>query len=605
MKSFLAILVLLAASSWLSASTPVVPTTTLAQETGNNTSAANSFQSQTNGNLGATNISKVAIKSLLYPGFNGKVYAHLMPWFGGTNHMNVGYESDSATQVANQVSDMMSRGVDGAIVDWYGPNSARANGTTVLLRAEAEKRSGEFQFGVMEDVGALKACATTPGCDVTGQMISDLTYAYNTFETSSTYIRYDGRPVVFFFGVEAYSIDWTRVAASVPGKPLFIQRNSGTFRNPTYAGAFAWPSPDAANPADQGDAYLDDFYSTGLAYSADLAYGTSYKGFDDLLATWTAHRITNQDCGQTFLNNFAQIAKYHSLNKQLFAVQLATWNDYEEGTELETGIDNCVSVTASSAAAKVSWSIAGTADTVDHYTVFISTDGINLMPVANLPVNQLSYDFSGYALAAGSYTVYVKAVGAAFMRNHMSAAVALSIGNLPPIAKLAVTPTSGTTPVTVAANTSASTDPDGSITKSTIDFGDGTVVTSATASHVYSKAGTYIVTATLTDNAGATSTATATVTITAAPVVATSGVTVTSPAPNSTSGAAVKFIASAKAVNPIVAMHIYVDNISVYQINAATINTTLTLATGGHAITVQAWDSKGNVYKNSLKITVN
>lgn len=602
MKQGFALFVLLMAPLWLAASTPVVPNTTLAQETGNNTSAAASFLAQTNGNLGAGNVSKVPVKSLLYPGFSGKLYVHLMPWFGGSNHLNVGYESNNATQVAHQVTDMVSRGVDGAIVDWYGPNSARADGATKLLRAEAEKHSN-FQFAVMEDAGALKSCASTLGCDITGQMISDLTYAYKTYETSVAYMKYDGRPVVFFFGVEAYSIDWTRVTASVPGKPVFIQRNSSAFSNAAYGGAFAWVSPNKANPADMGNAYLDGFYSAGLTHSTDLAFGAGYKGFNDRLAAWTANRVMNQNCGQTFLDTFAQSAKYYSVNKQLFAIQLVTWNDYEEATELETGIDNCVSIKATSSAATVSWSITGNANTVDHYTVFLSTDGTNLMTVANVPSTQSAYNFGGYALAAGNYKVYVKAVGAPFMRNHMSPAVALSIGNQPPSAKLSVTPSSGTAPATVTANASASNDPDGYIAKTTIDFGDGTVVTGATASHLYSKPGTYVVTSSVTDNDGATSKATATVSIVAPPTTA-SGVTVSSPAPNSTITGAVKFGASAKAVNPITAMRIYVDNTSQYLTSGASINTTLTLAKGVRAITVQAWDSKGNVYKSSLNITV-
>jgi hypothetical protein len=602
MKQGFALIVLLMAPLWLAASTPVVPNTTLAQETGNNTSASASFLAQANGNLGAGNVSKAPVKSLLYPGFSGKLYVHLMPWFGGSNHMNVGYESNNATQVANQVTDMISRGVDGAIVDWYGPKSARADGTTKLLRAEAEKRSN-FQFAVMEDVGALKSCASTLGCDITGQMINDLTYAYNTYETSAAYIKYGGRPVVFFFGVEAYSIDWTRVTASVPGKPVFIQRNSSAFSNAAFGGAFAWVSPNTANPADLGDAYLDGFYSAGLKHSTDLAFGAGYKGFNDRLAAWTANRVMNQNCGQTFLDTFAQSAKYYSVNKQLFAVQLVTWNDYEEATELETGIDNCVSVKAASSAATVSWSITGNANTVDHYTVFLSTDGTNLMTVADVPATQSSFNFGGYALAPGNYTVYVKAVGAPFMRNQMSSSVALSIANRPPSAKLSVTPSSGTTPATVTANASASSDPDGYIANTTIDFGDGTVVTGATATHIYGKPGTYVVTSSVTDNDGATSKATASVSMVAPPAPA-SGVAVSSPTPNSTITGAVKFVASGKAANPITAMRIYVDNTSQYLTNAASINTTLTLAKGLRAITVQAWDSKGNVYKSSLNVTV-
>jgi hypothetical protein len=41
------------------------PTTTLAQETGNNTSAGGNFRGLSNGNLGAGNVSKLPIRSRL------------------------------------------------------------------------------------------------------------------------------------------------------------------------------------------------------------------------------------------------------------------------------------------------------------------------------------------------------------------------------------------------------------------------------------------------------------------------------------------------------------------------------------------------------------
>jgi hypothetical protein len=62
-----------------SAGTTFKATTTLAAETSNNTSTADSFAAQTDGNLGATNISKAPIRSLLYPGSTAKIYAHLVP----------------------------------------------------------------------------------------------------------------------------------------------------------------------------------------------------------------------------------------------------------------------------------------------------------------------------------------------------------------------------------------------------------------------------------------------------------------------------------------------------------------------------------------------
>ena len=58
-----------------------------------------------------------------------------------------------------------------------------------------------------------------------------------------------------------------------------------------------------------------------------------------------------------------------------------TWNDYEEGTEIESGIDNCLTLSASVAANTLQWTIIGNENTVDHYSVYISSDGENLMPL--------------------------------------------------------------------------------------------------------------------------------------------------------------------------------------------------------------------------------
>jgi hypothetical protein len=82
-----------------------------------------------------------------------------------------------------------------------------------------------------------------------------------------------------------------------------------------------------------------------------------------------------------------------------------------------------------------------------------------------------------------------------------------SLSNGSPTAVISVSPDSGTAPVAISASTSLSTDPNGTIVFSAIDFGDGTVTDAQTASHTYKKSGHYTVTATIRDNYGATSTA--------------------------------------------------------------------------------------------------
>ncbi|HZU32345.1 MAG TPA: PKD domain-containing protein, partial [Candidatus Angelobacter sp.] len=494
-----------------SAATTFKATTTLTAETTNNTSAANTFAAQTNGNLGAANISKVPIRNLLYAGSTAKIYVHFVPWFGFGDHMNVGYTSSDVAQVQKQVNDMVSRGFDGAVIDWYGRGESSAHFLSYDHASQAFMQQAAlhpgFTFAIMHDAGALKTCAATVGCDVTATLIADLNYVNVTYAGSPAYLHYAGRPVIYFFGHEAYNIDWARVAAGVAGNPMFIFRNGSGFTKADTSGAFSWVEPELASVTDPMSMnYMDGYYRAALANATKFSTGSAYKGFNDTLAAWGSNRIVDQQCGQTWLKTLADAGKYYSSAKQMLGIQMVTWNDYEEGTEIESGVDNCVTVSASVAGTTVSWSITGQMNTVDHFSVYASQDGQNLMWLADEPTTVSSLNIAQFGLPAGNYTMFVKATGQPSMTNKMSAGTELTIGNQPPVAALSVSaPAQGTTPVAVTASTAGSVDPDGQIVATSINFGDGSAaVSTASASHTYTKAGTFTVTATVTDNLGAT-----------------------------------------------------------------------------------------------------
>ena len=395
----------------------IQPTTTLAAQTGNNTSAADTFSRQSNGNLGAGNVSKVDIHTLLYPGATTKIYAHLVPWFGGSNHMNVGYSSTDPAQVHRQVVDMMSRGIDGVIIDWYGPGSEEDTATKLIM-AEAEKQVG-FTFAVMVDKGAIPR-AGCGSCSAQQALIDELNYIANNYYSSPAYARWQGRPMVTNFDLDLhYTIDWNAVRSAVAGNPAFIFQHAGGFTHSQTSGSYSW----VILASDYGISYLTSFYDAGLSYPAEDAYGATYKGFNDSLASWGSGRVMSQQCGQTWLQTFSKINHTYNSSKQLDALQLVTWNDYEEGTEIETGIDNCFSISASRSGGRLQWSVKGNENTIDHYTVFVSTDGQNLMELTQVAPGNHSVNLASYSLAGGNYTVYVQAVGKPVFRNHMSASV--------------------------------------------------------------------------------------------------------------------------------------------------------------------------------------
>ncbi len=397
----------------------IKPVTTLSALTGNNTSAANSFISQTNGNEGAANISKADIHTLLYPGAPTKIYAHLMLWFGGTGHMNVGYSSTSAAQIKRQIDDMVSRGINGVILDWYGPGNAEDQAAQLVM-AEAEAHPG-FTFAIMVDKGAISKSSCTT-CTAQQILIQQLQYVEQEYFPSPAYMRINGRPVVTNFDLDVhYSIDWNALQAAVSSNPVFIFQNNSGFSHLLSGGSYSWVMPTASN---FGMSYLNSFYAAGLLLPNLETVGSAYKGFNDTLASWGTGRVMAQQCGQTWLQTFSAINNLYNAANPLSALQLVTWNDYEEGTEIESGIDNCLSMNAQMAGSSLQWSVSGNENTVDHYTAYISSDGQNLMPLTDLAVGIHNLDLCSYSLPTGHYTIYVQAMGRAGFTNQMSGAVA-------------------------------------------------------------------------------------------------------------------------------------------------------------------------------------
>lgn len=572
-----------------------VPSTTLREETANNTSAADNFSAQGNGNAAAGNVSKQPIQQLLYSGSNTKVFVTWLPWFGGSNHMNVGYHSDDPAQVHKQVDDMVSRGIQGAIIDWFGPNVPIASNASILLQKEAEAHSG-FQFAIMEDSGALFNAAIANNCDVTSQLISDLNSINSQFVPSPAYLRLNGKAAIFMFGVSQFFIDWQRVLAALPSSDVLIFRGPEGLQQSYAGGAFQWIDINSSDGLDQQLGALDAFYAQAAQTSGRAVVGTAYKGFDDPLAMWGTNRQIHPQCGQTWLNTFHETNKFFSASHQLAALQIVTWNDYEEGSEIESGIDPCTFVVPSLSGTTLNWTLnGGPESTVDHYTVFASTDGQNLAKLGDVPAGQHSLNLSGFSLPS-PVSLFVKAVGQPSIRNVMSAPVAFKAGDAPPNAMLNV---SLTADLTVSASTAGSSDPDGSIAQTTIDFGDGTVVQGATATHKYAAPGNFTVTATVIDNGG--TSAVAAIRIEAR--AAAGGVTILSPSNSATVNWPTQIVASANSGNPITRMTVLIDGQPAFTDTHGVINSALKVFVGTHHVTVQATDSAGAVSQAAVDVT--
>jgi len=108
---------------------------------------------------------------------------------------------------------------------------------------------------------------------------------------------------------------------------------------------------------------------------------------------------------------------------------------------------------------------------------------------------------NGDVCAAGGYDAFITCwrVGAA---------------NQAPTAVISAVPTAGVAPLSVVFNGSGSSDPDGTIATWAWTFGDGTSGSGPMITHVYSAAGSYAASVTVTDNGGASDTTSVTISAT-------------------------------------------------------------------------------------------
>lgn len=369
----------------------------------------------------------------LYSGATTRVLMHYQPWFCNTgttcnSHINVGYNENSTTTVAAQMTAMKALGVDVIVPDYYGNSASKAfnlatvNAIATVIQGDptaypklllgmdagAFSNSGQCPQGSGITTAQMEACIDT-----------QLDYAAANYFYQSYYETFGGKPIVTFFLDETGwpSVDWNAVwvhehahvaqgqscgsGCTYTAQVLLLGRNSASITRTGLDGSFAWPPTSTysnASPSTQfnwnGTAgYLDNFYTICRANPSKLCIGLLYKGFDDSNASFGTDKITAQQCGQIFNFTGAKVgALGYSSTSQLPYIQIATWNDYEEGTTIENGVKNCYTLSATLTGTNVNWTLNATdatyssLTTIDHMRLLYSTGTGYQIGVDNIPV---------------------------------------------------------------------------------------------------------------------------------------------------------------------------------------------------------------------------
>lgn len=288
----------------------------------------------------------VTLKALADAPGNPKILADYQPWFGDSNHINVGYNSQDPNVLRKQIESARSMGIYAFVIDWYGPRQPFLDRSAMLLQRIAAEQ--HFHVALMYDE------TQDDNGHATDDAMEAMDLAYRKYigpgaAGRDAYLQYQGRPVIFIFPKQGHT-DWDQVRQQVnqwESPPILLYKDEPP---PQFIkaidGEYAWVHPGKKGWTEDGQSwgedYLENFYKRMKSQHEDkITVGGAWPGFNDAKASWSLHRRIDPRCGQTFEDTLRLVQENNSDSHPIPFVLIATWNDYEEGTAIEKGIPHC------------------------------------------------------------------------------------------------------------------------------------------------------------------------------------------------------------------------------------------------------------------------
>lgn len=231
---------------------------------------------------------------------------------------------------------MKLAGIDGVIVDWYGTSNfndyALLHRNTTRL-VDTLKRF-DLKFAVCYEDQSVKQRVekgVVPPSQAVEVGKQDLRWLKENWFKEPHYVKSNGKPLLLAFGGLLYfqPDQWKEMFTSLQLNPAFITQDH--LREPAE-GIFSWPpmwkSKDKKLTLAQVEEYLKEFYA-----KPTTTIGVAFPGFHDIYEEAGVHPsygFLDADGGSVF----TQTLRW-ALESKSPLIQIATWNDFGEGTAIE------------------------------------------------------------------------------------------------------------------------------------------------------------------------------------------------------------------------------------------------------------------------------
>jgi len=259
------------------------------------------------------------------------------------------YDSLDPAVLEYHVLLMKLGGVDGVIVDWYGQDNYYDylinNQRTLALFNYTRKAGLKFSL-CYEDAtiqaeingGTKNGITVTPG-NAVAHAQQTLMYAQTNFFTDHSFLRLNNAPVFLNFGPQYFrnSPDWTNIffPLNATNRPAFFTLDNRVA--PAGTGAFDWPpmwmSGGGTLTSNQLQNYLVSFETKARNEAWPAFVSSAFPRFHDFYAqagAGSSYGYLDDAGGSTLVTTLRR-----ALTNNSALVQIATWNDFGEGTVVE------------------------------------------------------------------------------------------------------------------------------------------------------------------------------------------------------------------------------------------------------------------------------
>ncbi len=238
------------------------------------------------------------------------------------------YDSGDPQLIEYHLLLMKLAGIDGVIVDWYGLQPFR---DYAVLHRNTQRLVDqitrlEMKFAICyedQTIPALVKASRLTNEKQVEHAAAELNWLSENWFARDSYVRVDKRPVLLSFGQTGLTDQqWSDCLARITTPVAYFSQHH---RRTAAIGAFDWPIPK------QGLAAISRFETNARGWKQ--AIPVAFPRFVDIYAEAKVHEswgtIADQD-GATFRESMDQ-----ALTTDASLIQIATWNDWGEGTMIE------------------------------------------------------------------------------------------------------------------------------------------------------------------------------------------------------------------------------------------------------------------------------